>query len=249
MLRRERKTALMIALLLAVIAVLLGWYFMQDADIPGVTLADQVSAGDSAAQAPPQNPMAHVEITVENVQDVIATLARPEHYVRQISKTRYWDGGASFGTTTAEIWTTPEALRIRWADGNNMLITEEAYHLWFGGGAPITRPVTAALGESLDRILDRLQGIPSYETVLELDIAQIISADYIRRTLDGEVRYTIRVAVETGLLGYINYYYICLSTGLLIETATFDGEIPVYRLETLRLTIATPEAGYFLLPS
>ena len=245
---QKQRAFLIGAILVVALVLLFAFFFAPGAQTPDVILADPIPApgeGDGLTGGPAA---IGVEITPENVQAVIATLQRATAYSREVRQTRYWNDGASTGTTIAEIWTTPEVLRIRWADGTNMIITEESYHLWFGTDSAITRPVTAALGESLDQLLDRLQGIPNYETVLDLEVAQIIAAGYTQRTIGGETRYTIYIAVETGTLGYISYYYICLTTGLLLETATFDGETPVYRLETLRLTIAPPDPEHFLLP-
>jgi len=244
--QRKQSAFLFGAILVIVLILLFAFFFLPGADPPRVQLADPVPGG--AGQGSVESPAIGVEITPENVQAVIATLQRTDTYARTIIQTHYWDGGQSYAYRTAEIWHTPEVLRIRWDNGENMIITAEFYHLWFGFGRVITRPVTPGLGEHLDRLLDQFQGIPSYETVLELDPGQIVRAGYTQRLIDGEARYAIYVAVETAMLGYLSYYYICLTTGLLIEAATFDGETPVYLLETLYLTLEPPGPEAFLLP-
>ena len=235
------------AVLIIALVLLFALFFVPGAGTPRVRLADP-GPGPGTEGGPADHLAMGVEITTENVQAVIATLQRAATYTREIRQTHYWNDGQSSGERTAEIWVTPRALRVDWDDNESMVITADTYHLWFEGGPIITRPVTEGLGESLAQILDQFQGIPSYETVLALDTDQIISAGYTERVLDGELRPVIYVAAPTGALGYVDFFYICLTTGLLIEVTTFDGEIPIYRLETLRLTIGPPDAEAFLLP-
>jgi len=238
---QRKQSIFIIGAVIIALVLLCAFFFTPGADTPDIQLADPAPGtgnGDDLTAESPAAPV--VEITTENVQAVIATLTRIESYSREIRQTRYWDGGQSYGSRMATILVTPEIMRLRWDNNENMVITADTYHLWFGGGAVITRPVTAGLGESLDKILDQFQGIPSYETVLELDPAQIIAAGYTERNIGGELRTVIYVAVETGTLGYTDFFYICLSTGLLVEMETFDGEIPIYRLETLHLSLKIP---------
>ena len=249
MFRREKTTVFVIALLLVAVLVLLGLYFFQDADTPGVILADQPSPGDSLSQNPPQNPMAHVEVTAENVQSVIATLQRPAYYSREISKTRYWAEGERSATQLTEIWSTPEAVRLQRDDGENMILTQERYYIWFNGGRYISNPITQVMGESFDRILDEFQGVPSYETVLDLNRDQIIEAGYTLLEIGGETQYVIYVEVRGSQLGYIDRYYISLLSGLLVGMETWDGDVLIYRMETLWLTLERPEENLFLPPS
>ncbi|MCL2588306.1 MAG: hypothetical protein FWD84_02740 [Oscillospiraceae bacterium] len=243
---QKQRTVIIGAALVVALVLLFALFFVPGADTPGVQLADPGS-GEGTGDGLSLHPAIGVEITTENVQAVIATLTRTEAYAREIRQTHYWDGGQRSGTRTAEIFRTPEALRISWDTRENMVITAEHYHLWFGTGAVITRPV-AGLGESLDQILDEFQGVPSYEAVLELDPTQIIRAGYAQLDIGGALRAVIYLTVETGTRGYIDTYYICLATGLLVEMTTFDGDVPVYRFETLHLSIEPPVASDFLLP-
>jgi len=234
------------AALLLITGLLFGLYFVGGADTPEVRLADvgpvTVDSGPPAGE-----PAARVEITPDNVQNVIATLRRLETYSRTILQTRYWDGGTASGTTTAEIWVTPEALRIQWDHGENMILTAERYYLWFGRGRPITRPITDVFGESLDQILDEFQGVPSYETVLGLDQGDILAAGYIRRQVAGEYVYCIYVTVQ-GPGDSVDHFYIALDTGLLVEMRTYHGDTLIYRMETTALLPVPPEGAVFYLP-
>ncbi|MCL2828742.1 MAG: hypothetical protein FWD99_08420 [Oscillospiraceae bacterium] len=244
--RRDKRIYIIAALLVVVVALLLALYLFPGTIVPRVDLADQGPGGDGTGL--PGHPALHVEITRYNVQNVLATLYRADYYVREIRQTRFWSDGAGSASTTAEIWATPDVLRIRWANGENMILSHDTYTLWHEGRAPITRPVTAAMGESLTHILDEFQGIPSYEALLELDPEQIIRAGYTRKPVGDSERYVIFLSVQTSSLGYVDYYYIELDSGLLVEMETWDGSTLVYHIETIRLDLSAPPEDVFLLP-
>jgi len=244
--RRDKRIYIVAALLAVVIALLLAFYFFPGMVVPQVDLADQGPEGDGTGVS--GHPALHVEITRYNVQGVLATLYRADYYVRELRQTRFWSDGAGSASTTAEIWATPDTLRIRWANGENMIISYDTYTLWHEGRAPITRPVTAAMGESLTQILDEFQGIPSYEAILDLPVEQIIGAGYTRKLIGDTERYVVFLTVQTSPLGYVDYYYIELDSGLLVEMKTWDGYTLVYHIETTRLDLSPPPTDVFLLP-
>jgi len=242
---RKPATFVIIAVLL-VFALLAFFLFFRDVETPEVRLAESPATEEDEGM--PHNPAALIEITPDNVQAVIATLERTEAYSRTISQTRYWSEGTGSATSEADIWLSPYALRIIWADGENMILTEGEYHIWFDDRPHQTRPVTAGLGVSLEQILDEFQGIPSYESVLELDPDQIVEAGYVLKNIGGVYEYCIYLVFAGGTLGYTDRYYISLSSGLLIAMLTTDGDVPVFRMDTLRLTLDAPPAAMFLLP-
>ena len=242
----RKPLTLIIIAVFCVLAVLSLLFLFRGAETPEVRLAEPPA--DTEDQGAPDNPASLIEITPDNVQSVIATLERTEAYSRTISQTHYWAYGTASSAAEIEIWVTPTALRITRDNGENMILTAAEFHIWFEGRPHQTRPVTAGLGESLEQILDEFQGIPSYETVLELDPAQIIEAGYVLQNIDGVYEYTIYLVFETGVLGYVDRYYISLSSGLLITMVTIDGDIPIFRMETLSLTLEAPEEDVFTLP-
>jgi len=237
---------LVIIAALCVLALLSLLFLFRGAETPEVRLAEAPS--DTEDQGAPDNPASLIEVTPDNVQSVIATLERTHTYSRTISQTHYWSEGTASASAEIEIWVTPNALRITRDNGENMILTAEEFHIWFEDRPHQTRPVTAGLGASLEQILDEFQGIPSYETVLELDPAQIIEAGYVLKNIGGIYEYCIYLVFETGVLGYLDRYYISLSSGLLITMVTTDGDIPVFRMETLSLTLEAPAIDVFLLP-
>jgi len=242
----RKPLTLIIIAVFCVLAVLSLLFLFRGAETPEVRLAEPPT--DTEDQGAPDNPASLIEITPDNVQNVIATLARTEAYSRTIVQTHYWAEGTASASAEIEIWVTPNALRITRDNGEHMILTAEAFHIWFEDRPHQTRPVTTGLGASLEQILDEFQGIPSYETVLELDPAQIIEAGYVLKNIDGVYEYCIYLVFETGVLGYTDRYYISLSSGLLITMVTMDGNVPIFRMETLSLTLEAPEEDVFTLP-
>jgi len=242
---RKPITFVIIAVL-CVLALLSSLFLFRGAETPEVRLADPPS--DTEDRGTPDNPASLIEITPDNVQNVIATLERREAYSRTIVQTHYWAEGTAYASAEAEIWVTPSALRITRDNGETMILTAEEFHIWFDDRPHQSRPITAGLGGSLEQILDEFQGIPSYETVLELDPAQIIEAGYVQKNIGGVYEYCIYLVFQGGALGYLDRFYISLSSGLLVTMLTTDGDIPIFRMETLSLTLEAPERDVFTLP-
>jgi len=246
--KSQKRTRLLLLFTALIILGLLSFlFFFRGADTPQVYLAESVPVATESLGVP-DNPATLLEITPDNVQNVIATLERAELYSRTISQTRYWSNGTESAVAQAEIWVTPQALRIAWDHGENMILTEDYFYIWFEDRPHQTRPITAGLGGSFDQILDEFQGIPSYEAVLELDPSQIMEAGYVLKDIDGTYEYCIYLVFQGGTLGYIDRYYISLSSGLLVAMRTLDGNIPIFHMETLRLSLDAPENSAFTLP-
>jgi len=245
--RLKRASTFVILAALITLGLLLFLFFFQSDDTPGVRLADGVPTTEDG-NGVPDNPASLVEITPDNVQNVIATLARIETYSRTIAQTRYWSNGTESAVSEAQIWVTPYALRIAWEHGENIILTADYFHIWFENRPHQSRPVTVGLGGSLSQILDEFQGIPSYETVLELDPAQIMEAGYVLKNIDGVYEYCIYLVFESGILGYVDRYYISLNSGLLLAMYTLDGDIPIFRMETVHFSSEAPPNSAFTLP-
>ena len=244
---RTKSTLFLTIFVLALLALIPLLYFFSSVDTPGVRLAENIPLpGDGEGVA--TTPAMQVEITPDNVQSVIATLARTESYSRRIVQTRYWADGDAYGTAEAEIWVTPGAVRIEWDHGENMILAGGFFHLWFGDGAPQSNRMTVRPGATLEQVADEFQGIPSYESLLELPRDQIIDAGYVRRPVGGVYEYCIFIVFADSALGYIDRYYISLTSGLLVAIETWDGDIPVFRMETLSLSLVAPDRDVFTLP-
>ncbi|MDR3149682.1 MAG: hypothetical protein LBT88_06710 [Oscillospiraceae bacterium] len=122
-----------------------------------------------------------VKLTPQNVQDVIASISRPESYLRTYEVILYWNDGSRTETVSVTLSET------------TLTVNDEQIDI---------------AGKTVSEI-DLLSRIPAYESVLDVSVDEIRSADYV--TLDG-VPY-IRVRFN-GLM-YVHEYFISIESGLL----------------------------------
>lgn len=210
---------------------------------PQITLP---SEPDSAGLAVPGeggtagDPVARVEVTPETVQNVIATLERPEHYWRTLTITTYWSGGS--GVTTVQAYVRGDLVRM---DTNlpggqvrHMVRAREKTYLWYNGERRYSTLQTGAFSED-----DELW-IPTYEDLLEEDSDRIAGAGY-EPCLEVDCIYAATAEDEDG---YSQRYWVAVDSGLLIAAERLQNGQTVYRMESPEVTVGEPEASFFMLP-
>lgn len=190
--------------------------------------------------SPGQEDYRRVEVTTDTVQQVVATLQRPESYARTITvETQAADG--SFGVTTTAVtvdggWTQTEATL---PDGRvcHSLIGEGRRYVWYGQERHWREY------EAGEYSADLSQRLPTYEDVLEADKEDIVAAQY---ALSGSLP-CIYIAVAEESLGYVESYWVSVDTGLLVYAeSSRDGEV-FYRMSGYTVeTPATPGRSFSL---
>jgi len=185
-------------------------------------------------------------LTRENVQEIIAALQQPEDHQRTIRQTRFWNSGS--GTRQAEIWVSPDVMRISWASGEHMLFTAEHYYFWFLDHDPIRRQNPHADTGNLQQTFDEFAGLSGYEHFLTRDAAEILTVEQGNLEIEGSVHFVIIVSVMQGDFDLRDDYHICANTGLLLKMETYDGETLVYRFETTSLRIGEIDSEIFVVP-
>lgn len=228
-----------LTLAVAVLALMLGRSLNRTAHItlPSSDPPRDASAGDGADDS---GALTVVEITPETVQAAIASLSRPENYVRNVTVEYLWEGGGGTHELTATVlgpWTrTDRSLpdgrkRVSVTDG-------ETTHIWYGGGAQV---YTAPAG---DISADNEQSIPTYEDILDLPAEDIVTADY--RPLDALTCIYVETAADGA--GYTTRYWVSVENGLLVQAERLLGEETVYRMTSLYVEQAEADASRFTLP-
>lgn len=165
-----------------------------------------------------------VTITTDNVQSIIASLARPTSYSCSLSNTLYW--GEESGSLLCNRYVREGAERIDTLNSTGtvtgvQVIFEDTLWLWQTGD---TKAVSAPLGNFST---DTLSMWPDYQTVLDLPAQNLLSvtttptADDIQLTVtavqdDCTVAYTL--SVLTGLLLQADY----LQDGTLLRTVVIS---------------------------
>lgn len=187
-----------------------------------------------------QEAIRRVEVTPETVQLVIERLERPENYSRSIVIERYWSGGS--GRSTAQVLVADGWTRIDVTDAN-----EETRHIingdgkswiWYGGGEQVFS-TAAALSA------DEEQSIPTYEDILLADKSSIAVADY--RELDGVNCIYVETAPDGD--GYVDRWWVSVSSGLLVAAERVNGETVVYRMAGMSVETGVAIGQSFQLPN
>lgn len=181
-----------------------------------------------------------VEVTPQTVQQVVATLERPESYARTITAETLGAGG-QFGVTQATVtvdggW-TQTALTLPDHRTQHSLIGGGRRYVWYGAER------TWREYDAAEHSADLSQRLPTYEDVLTADKADIVHAEYAL----SEQLPCIYIAVLEPSTGYVESYWVSVDTGLLVHAeSSKDGEV-FYRMSGYTVeTPATPGQSFAL---
>lgn len=183
-----------------------------------------------------------VEVTPETVQSVIASLSRYKRYSRTVYVWYSWSGGGS-GTITAQVrvadgWSRCDAT-LSGGLTEHSIVGDGSLWYWYGDGESwLECPAD-------ENAADLLQYIPTYEDVLALETEQITDTGYEEK--DGAA--CIYVEAEREELGYLERYWISVTSGLLVAAETEkDGEIVYAMSSDNMVSPPTGLEGAFTLP-
>lgn len=183
-----------------------------------------------------------VEVTTQTVTGVIATLARPASYYRELTVETFWTGGSS--AAQVQVWTdegwSHSIQTLPSGVVRHDLTGEDTLYYWYDGDE---RYVTAPADE---RSSDLAQHIPTYETVLELEPGEITAAGY---ELRGDLP-CILVEVRPSGSGLLQRFWVSVNNGLLVSAESEqDGEL-VYRMTAYTpVQSPCPAGASFALPN
>jgi len=243
---KDKKTVLaMVITVLILIAVFSGfWLTMFWRETPQVVLPTE-SADETEAPPGEEDPDAGgdllVAVTPETVQSVIATLARPESYYREITIETFW-GEESSALSTAQVWVDGGYTRIAslLPDGTveNTIVGEGTRYRWYNN----EHDYFSTDAEETDA--DLMQRIPTYEDILKLDPEDITAAGYETR---GGLA-CVYVEVAENELGYRERYWVSVDKGLLVSSETVKEERVVLRVGAYSVEIPIRQGLSFTLP-
>ncbi|MBE6931236.1 MAG: hypothetical protein E7463_13265 [Ruminococcaceae bacterium] len=177
-----------------------------------------------------------VEVTVDNVAAVIATLERPVSYTMTAvvdrsdgtnsSQTRVTHAVHNGMTSTTAV-RDGETLKTIRADGKVYIWDARQKVSVFNEGA---------FGE------DAAAGLPGYEVVHELE--EIRQAGYAQF----EGYDCIWFSAEDRELKCTSVYYVDIASGLLIASETMCGDTRIYQMRAETILAEMPDASLFILP-
>lgn len=217
-------------------------------DTPELVLPPESTAdvGDGPQGDPFEGNVLRVDVTTDTVQEVIATLARPVSYSREVRLESFWpddsrESGWASAVTQSQVWVEQGCTRVDLLTQSgrtiHRLVTTDALYLWYDNERGyVTLPAD-------ERSADLEQHIPTYEDVLALSQDAITAAGY-ERVEDVDC---VFVEVDANAMGYREKFWVSVDNGLLVAAETWSGEHLVYRMSGLRVTVPG-EGGSFFLP-
>lgn len=211
-------------------------YHVELPDLSEETDPDQTENGEENG-----GQLTRIEVTPETVQSVIATLARPQSYYRQIN-IELWGSGETAALTTAQVWVDGGWTRSDVTAPSGMvqhnLVGEETRWIWYDED-------TAVISVPADQtVSDLVQRVPTYEDVLALDAHTITDAGYEKYARSD----CVYVEVEQKELGSRERYWIAVSDGLLVAAERVKEDQLLYRMTVLSTESPAPLNSSFALP-
>jgi len=224
----------------------------------GVMLLTSFFRSDSSAIELPDTPISaerpngtepdardRVEVAPETVQAIVSTLSRPRTYSRDIVIESFWEDGHAETYVSVSVSGGITSLRITPSVGiyRRIIVTQDAEYIWYSGDSTAFRRSFGVDGDS-GKVSDQWQMLLTFEDIFELDIGDIIAADYT--DLDGEEG--IYIVHRTLVLGHTRAFYISLDQGLIIAALEYDTNgVLVYRMTAGNFS-EEAEAWAFILP-
>ena len=195
------------------------------------TVPDQGEAGDYR----------RVEVTLDTVQQVVATLERPDSYSRTVNIEMVGgagDTGAITATVTVDGGWTMSQLTL--PDGRvcHSIVGEGKRYVWYDNQRRWQEY------DASERSADLAQRLPTYEDILAVDRERIVEAQYV---LTGALP-CLYVVVEEPELGYLESYWVSVDTGLLVRSeSSKNGEV-FYRMSGYTVEAPAAPGLSFALP-
>lgn len=230
-----------VALMVAAIVASFGRAFFA-ARTPEVILpSPSADSSDVSSAGSQEQDYQRVEVTTQTVIGVIATLARPASYYRELTVETFWTGGSS--TAQVQVWTddgwSHSVQALPSGVVRHDLTGEDTLYYWYDGDEQY---VTAPADEKSS---DLAQHIPTYETVLELEPGEITAAGY---ELRGDLP-CILVEVQRSNSGLLQRFWVSVNNGLLVSAESEQNGELVYRMTAYTpVQSPCPTGASFALP-
>ncbi len=240
---RSRYLALGFGALLLVVLLLLAWGGRRQSG--SIVLPEGPSDSAGVDEENGESRLNVVAITPESVRPAISTLSRPASYSRTQTVETFWSGGS--GQSQSQIYVSGGRTRLdtQLPDGGvrHTLLVEDpegggAAGIWYDDETDWRALRSSGL------TADQAGRMLSYETVQDLPVERIASADY--RDQDGTGCVYVETAADAA--GYVERYWVSVESGLLhMAERLWDGEV-VYRFTAGAPEIGAQDDSLFLLP-
>ena len=210
----------------------------------GIILPDPAQRHPDAETPPQSSAGEYVQVTNENVLQILKTIHRETAYYQVCSVKVGSDEFASYRVVS--LWVNGSLLHAEITDGNrtkSVLTDGQTIYLWYAGD---TEPAVVQRSEGVT--LDDLLGMLTYESLIARTASDILAAEYLQDFADVPCIY-VECMEREDLTGR---YWIDVNSGLLYqaEVTSFGEQMYAMKQNDLKL-LASDDAlfsGKFLLP-
>ena len=212
---------------------------------------DAVQLPDTSASSTPDietepDTLDRVDVTRENVQEVVSSLLRPETYRRNIIIQSHWDSGHTDYHISVSVTEGVTSLRrLSPTDvEKRIIVAPDKLYIWYGGDNTVFIGSIDSTGDG-HRTADEWQMLIAYEDILRLDVNDIIDVGYVE--YNGED--CIYAKCLSPLLGYTRIHFISVAIGLVVGAEEYDrdGKL-VYSMTVGDSSIGSIDPADFTLP-
>lgn len=197
--------------------------------------------GDASGETQSTGQYQQVAVTPRTAPSVVATLARPESYYRELTVETFWEGGSS--SVQVQVWKDAGWSHSRQALPSGVIrhdLTDgETLYYWYEGTSRYETAPADAFSSDLS------QHIPTYETVVDMEEDWITDAGYETR---GELP-CVYVQVQLPDSPVVQRYWVSVDSGLLVSAEAEEDGTLVYRMTAYSPAQSPcPADGEFALP-
>lgn len=206
-----------------------------------ITLPGKTPVMQDVVTEQQQYQLTDADINKENVQRVIASLARPDAYSAAVTNTLYWN--ADWQEIEATQYVRDDVCLTEFYNDEKVAeqysaTKDDEYYAWRRGAQTYYNGPAGIISA------DDSSMIPTYETVVEEETDSIVDAGL--RTVNGES--CIYVTVTDAETGYNLTYWVSTVSGLLVQADYIRGSQLVRSVVMDEIVQRIPSKSLYLLP-
>lgn len=246
---REHKTAILsiVTVMVVIIGLFVGIYWSSQSfggDPHEIMLPGEVEtvSTETAQYASLNEELEKIEINADNVQKIIASMARPENYSCKTEIKLFYSGGEMLMKNehfVMEGYQKTEQQNELGVVEKHIISGKGTVFIWKPGEKQYYR---SNIGEIT---ADDMRVVPTYEDIADYPKSSIVDAGYA--VLNGQN--CIMVEAVDQDTGYEETYYISLDSGLLVEADKKHQGEEVYSMKMSDLVLGGVSESVFLLPN
>lgn len=245
---REKRPSFLSAMILIIIAfvlIVVVFYLSGSSTDSPIILPDNISDQTQKPNDEISKPDNFLQVTSENVQDVVATMHRPVSY-HQVCSVTITQGERTI-SQVVDIWVDGNLLRadVSSDTGTASVLTDgRTAYLWHSDEEGYSSVV---LNDTVS--VDDMLGLPTYELLLDANPAALLEASYLLLPEENTQCIYVSASSQESLS---EAYWIDISSGLLYRAVfSSDGTIIYEMQQTALERLATGDEAFsdcFLLP-